>query len=94
MKESKLQTQAQKELRAAGWYVIRIIAAGKAGVLDLVCCDPEGSFVAIEIKIKGNKPSKLQWYNIEEIKKRNGIAYVVYTIEELRQIIKNHSQKI
>lgn len=91
MSESKLQTKSIKLLQSAGWYVIRIIAASKAGVSDLVCCDPQGLFVAIEIKFGNNKPSKLQWYNIEEIKKRKGLAYIVYDIEKIKEIIKIHS---
>ncbi len=90
MSESKLQAKAIKKLQIAGWYVIRIIAASKAGVLDLVCCTPKGLFVAIEIKFGKNKTSKLQDYNIQEIEKRNGLAYVVYTIEEVDKIITQH----
>ena len=87
MSESKLQAKAIKELQIAGWYVIRIIAASKAGVLDLVCCTPEGLFVAFEVKFGKNKTSKLQEYNIQQIRNRKGSAYVIWNIEELRQII-------
>lgn len=87
MSESKLQAKAIKELQIAGWYVIRIIAASKAGVLDLVCCTPVGLFVAIEIKFDKNKTSKLQEYNMQQIRNRNGAAYVIYDIQELRQVI-------
>lgn len=91
MSESKLQTQVQKELREAGWYVIRIIAAGKAGVADIVCCDLFGRFVTIEVKIGINKLSALQEYNADQVKKRNGAAYEVRTIEKVRFIISAHS---
>ena len=87
LSESKLQAKAIKKLQIAGWYVIRIIAASKAGVLDLVCCTPKGLFVAIEIKFGKNKISKLQNYNIDQIKAKKGAAYVIWNIEELEQII-------
>lgn len=91
MSESKLQGKAIKLLETAGWYVIRIIAASKAGVSDLVCCDPYGRFITIEIKFGKNKLTKLQMYNMEQVEKRNGIAYVINTIEQIETIIKVHS---
>jgi len=91
MSESKLQTKSIKLLQSAGWYVIRIIAASKAGVLDLACCDPKGLFVAIEIKFGNNKTSKLQDYNIEQIQQRKGFTYVVYDTDRIKEIIYIHS---
>jgi len=87
MSESKLQTKAQKELKKAGWYVVRVIAASKKGVADLICCDPNGKFVTIEVKWGYNKLSVLQEWNADQVRKRNGIAYTIYSILELRQII-------
>jgi hypothetical protein len=34
--------------------------------------------VAVEVKAKNGKPSELQLYNIEQIKKAGGIALVLY----------------
>ena len=91
MSESKLQTKTIKLLEIAGWYVVRVIAASKAGVSDLVCCSPEGRFITIEIKFGGNKLTKLQEYNMDEVIKRNGMAYIVRNIEVVLAIISIHS---
>jgi len=93
MSEAKLQKKAQNELRAAGWYVVKVIAASLAGVPDLLCCSPYGDFVGFEIKYGKNKASKLQEYNLQQITKRKGGAYVISTIEELRQIINSQRYK-
>lgn len=44
---------------------------------DVLAC-VNGCFVAIEVKAQNGKPSELQLYNIEEIKKSGGFAFVVY----------------
>lgn len=49
----------------------------KVGVPDILAC-VNGHFVGIEVKAPNGKPSKLQLYNIEEIKKSGGIAMVLY----------------
>ena len=91
MSESKLQGKAIKLLETAGWYVIRIIAASKAGVSDLVCCSPKGEFVTIEVKFGKNAPTKLQIYNIEQVIKRKGAAYIIYNLGAVQRIIDTHS---
>jgi len=51
--------------------------------MDIIACSPQGRFVGIEVKWGANKASKLQEYNIEEVKKRNGFAMVCWTLESL-----------
>ena len=49
----------------------------QAGIPDLIC-NINGTFVAIEVKGKGGKPSKLQQINIRDINISNGIGLIVY----------------
>ena len=66
MSEAKLQTKMVKRLEKENWYVRKIIAANRKGTPDiLACCN--GQFVAIEVKMPGNKPSALQEENINQI---------------------------
>jgi len=46
------------------------------GVPDLVCCI-NGIFIGIEIKVDKNKPTKLQWFHLERIRKAGGISFWV-----------------
>lgn len=53
----------------------------------LICCN--GYFVAVEVKAENGKPSDLQLWNIEQIKKAGGIAMVLYPnqFEDFKKII-------
>lgn len=59
---------------------------GTAGIPDLIVCY-KGRFVAFECKIGKNQPTALQAITIERIRKADGTAVVVRTVEEVRQII-------
>lgn len=60
------------------WYVKFFANAyTKVGVPDILAC-VNGRFVAVEVKAPNGKPSPIQLWNIEEIKKSNGIALVLY----------------
>lgn len=58
----------------------------KAGVSDLLCCI-QGKFVAIEVKIHPNKPTKLQEKFFEEVRECGGVAIVAYSIDDVKNLI-------
>lgn len=60
----------------------------KKGIPDILAC-VNGYFVAIEVKAQNGKPSELQLYNIGQIRKAGGFAYVVYPSgwERLKDIL-------
>lgn len=62
----------------------------KDGVPDLLVCI-QGSFMAIELKAEGGKPTELQLWNIEQIKKAGGYAFVLYPdqFEEFKKLIRS-----
>lgn len=78
--EKSYELKIRKFLTENGWYVIKFYANGmtKSGIPDLLCCSPNGRFVAIEVKAEHGTPSELQIYNINEINKRNGVARILY----------------
>lgn len=49
----------------------------KTGVPDILA-SVGGYFVGIEVKAQNGKPSELQVYNVREIRKSGGFAFVVY----------------
>lgn len=67
-------------MKQQGCYFIKYWGGGqftKSGVPDLlICCN--GFFVAVEVKAENGKPSDLQIWNINQIKKAGGIAMVLY----------------
>ena len=75
MKEQTIQGKIITYLEKQGFYVINVITASKNGVNDLIACSPTGRFWSIEVKKPGEEPSKLQFYNIDEVEERGGVAF-------------------
>lgn len=79
MKESQFQTKVIQFLKEHGVYVIKYWGGGrytKAGVPDIVACI-NGYFIAIELKTETGRVSKLQEYNLEDIRRAGGAAMVL-----------------
>ena len=87
MSESKLQTKISKYLKQEGYYSIKTILCNRNGVPDIIACSPTGQFVALEVKFGKGRPSKLQEWNIAEIKKVGGKAGIVWSIEDVKQVL-------
>lgn len=60
---------------------------GVAGIPDIVCC-LNGHFLALEVKRPGNKPTKQQAAVLGKINRAGGRAFVVYGVNEVREIVK------
>ena len=86
--EQRLQTKIMAWLKAEGFYAIKVVAAGKKGVPDIVGCTPTGEFFAIEVKFGTNIVSALQQWNIEEIRKRKAVAIVAYCLADVKAALK------
>ena len=78
--EKQFENKIKKFLKEQNCYYIKYWGGGqftKSGVPDLlICCN--GYFVAVEVKAENGKPSELQLYNIDEIKKAGGFAMILY----------------
>ena len=59
---------------------------GTAGIPDIIVCY-KGKFIAFECKKPGGKPTILQKITINKIIKAKGIAVVVYSLDEVKEII-------
>lgn len=75
--ESKVKAKIKKILDKHGAYHFSPMSygMGTSGVPDLICC-VYGYFVAIEVKAGKGKPTKLQLYNLDLIRKAGGYATV------------------
>lgn len=89
--EKKFENRIKEFLKSQNCYYVKYFGCGftKAGVPDLLCC-VNGRFVAIEVKAEKGRVAPLQTYNIEQIKKANGIAIVLYPkdFENFKELIK------
>ena len=68
MTESKLQTKILKDLESKGYYTVKTIKLNKNGLHDIFAFK-DGKATFIEVKATGQKPSELQIFRIEEVKK-------------------------
>lgn len=88
MNEKTVENQIKRYLDRLGvWYMkVHGSAFQKAGVPDLIACIG-GRFVGIEVKRPGGRVSPLQKLNIEEIQRSGGVAFVAYSVEDVRREI-------
>ena len=91
MTEKTFQTKLIKLIEKNNGYVVKFNASAisKIGVPDLLACI-NGKFVGLEVKKENGKPSEIQLWNIEQIKKSGGIAMVVKPsdYENVKKLIK------
>lgn len=59
---------------------------GTAGVPDIICCY-KGRFIALEVKAPDGKATALQDATIRRIIGAGGIARIVRSLEEVKEII-------
>lgn len=59
---------------------------GTAGIPDLIVCY-KGKFIAFECKRPGGKPTLLQKITMNKIGKAKGIAKIVTSVEQVREVI-------
>ncbi len=80
-KEGAVQGKILKWLQANNFWCFKTIVCSTNGIMDIIACSPKGNFVGIEVKYGNGRPSDLQKYHIEEVKRRGGIAFVAWDLE-------------
>lgn len=63
----------------------RFIKMAQPGTADITGCSKSGKFIAVECKIRPNKPTELQEKYLSEIRSRGGIALVAYDLSDVEQ---------
>lgn len=99
-READIQKVCIQWLQAKGFFPIRVNSAGikvgdryfransQPGCSDVLCCAPDGGFVAIEFKRPKGKPTEQQKQFLGEIVRRNGLALVVSSVDQLEQALR------
>ena len=63
---------------------------GTAGVPDIIACIG-GRFFGFEVKTATGKPTKLQEATIRKINESGGVAAIVRSVEDVKQMLREHS---
>ena len=103
LSESKVQSDIIKYLKSKGWFVqkfkpinlvggngdMRLVPTDR-GVPDILCCW-NGKFIAFEVKAPrlNAQVSSFQQRAIARIRECGGFAYVIHSIAQIEQIIKD-----
>lgn len=79
MTEKQFENQVKAFLKENGCWTLKTWSNGvqREGIPDLLVC-VSGYFVGVELKVKPNKASELQLYNIRGIRNAGGFAMVLY----------------
>lgn len=77
--EKTFENKIKLYLKSIGAYFIKTHGDrfSKIGTPDILAC-VNGHFVAVEVKAEKGKPSELQLYHIEQIKKSGGYGVILY----------------
>ena len=88
--EKNFENRIKKFLKDQGCWHVKFFANAftKSGIPDILAC-VNGRFVAIEVKAEDGRPSPLQLYNVEEIKRCGGVAVIVKPsqFDELKELL-------
>lgn len=79
MSEKAIQNKIIKDLKAQGYWVMKTqggVAGTPIGTPDVIACDKEGCFVAIEVKKIGGHVSPEQFVQLKKISEHSLDVYV------------------
>ena len=77
--EKVFENKIKAYLKSIGAYFIKTHGDrfSRVGTPDIIAC-VNGHFVAVEVKAENGKPSDLQLYHIQQIKKAGGYGVILY----------------
>ena len=67
-------------------WCCKVISTSRNGTPDIIGV-LEGRLFGLEVKRPGNKASKIQEYQIAQIQKAGGIAAVVYSVDDVKNLL-------
>ena len=93
--EQAIQSDILKYLKSVGAYTIKVSAATKVGIPDIICCY-KGRFIAIEVKKPEtkNNVSALQKANIFMIEAAGGIATIAWSKDMVIEFINKVNKEL
>ena len=77
--EKNFENKIKAYLKSIGAYFIKTHGDrfSRVGTPDIIAC-VNGHFVAVEVKAENGKPSDLQLYHLDEIRKADGYGVILY----------------
>lgn len=85
MRESVLQSQVMRYLRAKGIYARKLHDMYTAGLGDILVII-DGASIFIELKSDTGKLSKIQAWEASKVREAGGLYYVCRSLDEVKKI--------
>ena len=88
MLESTIVRKIREMLSARGCWSVKFhgsVFAPKGNSDIYACC--KGRFVALEVKVPGEGPTKLQQKTLDELKNSGAVTAVVHSVEEAESVL-------
>lgn len=57
------------------------------GISDIIGCSTEGTFVAVEVKKRGGKPTPEQLDFLERVRANGGIGILAYSLDDVMAVL-------
>lgn len=105
-KEAKLKTDIIEYLKFLGIFCWnnrnvgvydkrkgKYIPSTVKGVSDIIGVLPDGKFLAIEVKVKPNKPTEHQRWFLEQVELNGGVSILAYSLQDVIDALKNYFSK-
>ena len=89
MKESTIESNLVKQVKAMGGMAIKLISPNFAGLPDRLVLLPHGRMFFVELKATGQKPRPLQIAVHRKLRKLGFTVYVIDSNEKVKELLQS-----
>ncbi len=89
MKESTIESNFVKQVKAMGGMAIKLISPNFAGLPDRLVLLPHGKMFFVELKATGQKPRPLQIAVHRKLRKLGFDVYVIDSNEKINELLQS-----
>lgn len=93
-REATLEKKLVREVTKIGGLCLKLYADSWQGIPDRMCLFPDGRIIFVEMKSTGEKARKIQLLRHRELQRRNFIVLVIDSSEQIKEFIRDQSEKI
>lgn len=89
MKESTIESNFVKQVKAMGGMAIKLISPNFAGLPDRLVLLPHGRMFFVELKATGQKPRPLQIVVHRKLRELGFTVYVIDSNEKVKELLQS-----
>lgn len=88
MKESQIEARLVKMVRERGGLCYKFVSPSNPGVPDRIVITPKGRVIFTELKTEIGRLTRIQEWQIEEMKKRGAEVRVLKGLDEVKEFVR------